>query len=170
MATKVKVDFRALKRNLLNKQTVINNATKKKLGKFVDKETKKRIAVGKSPVMGVGRFKAYAIQRLGKGYPSTVRGKFPGKKNRPVNLSLDGTFLDNIGFKPIKTGIEYGLQSNEKLMKDMFETHNDGKHSDVPQRKFIPNKRGDKYTPDILKGIKGIYSKRIKDIIKKMND
>ncbi len=166
---KVKVDFSALRNQLINNDRVINKKTKKRLGKFLDKETKERIEVGTSPVKGVGRFKPYAIQRKGSGYPRDVKRKFPSKKDRPINLHLDGTFLNNIGFKLTKFGIEYGLISKKKLMKDMFDTHNNGTHPHVPQRKFLPNKKGDKYTTSIMKGIKNIYNLRISNIIKRMN-
>lgn len=168
---KVRVDLSGIRNSLLSRRAV-DNRTKDKVGEFVDRETKKRIAVGKSPVKGVGRFKAYAVQRKGEGYPETsnIKSRFPLKKTRPVNLKLDGTFLDAIGFNRTKFGVEYGLQSRRKLLQDMFDAHNNGEHPDVPQRKFVPTGSRDAYTTDIVKGIRDIYNDRVSDIIRQMND
>ena len=192
----VTVNLTAMKNRLLTLAKIVDGPTKDLLGKFVDVSTKERVARGLSPVRGVGRFPAYAVQRktaqarhIKKSlsgsrrksinskisnakdslYPRTVKDKFPDKKDRPINLYLDGTFLSNIGYNWTKLGIEYGLQSDRKLMVDMFQTHNNGTHKDVPQRKFVPVNPKDKYVKAITLGIKEIYSDRIKDIIKRMN-
>lgn len=171
MATKVKVDLEAMKESLRS-VSVANTKTKNDIGEYLDRETKRRIEKGVSPVKGVGRFPGYAVQRKGSGYPDVpgIKRKYPSKNKRPINLYLDGSFLSRIGYNLSKTGVFYGLQTNEKFYKDLFDTHNNGTHPDVPQRRFVPVDEGETYTPDIIRGIRDIYNKRIRDIIRKLNE
>lgn len=167
--TKIKIDLPSLE-TLSDKKKLVTTAVKKELERKIRDKSLELVSVGKSPVKGVGRFKAYATQRNDdpRGYPndSNTRSKFPGKKTRPVNLKLsnDMPYLKAI-FKAKFTdgGIEIGKPS-DKLLAKLFEAHNEGEHDDVPQRKVIPT-GGDTFTESIILAIKNIYLKRIKNVL-----
>lgn len=156
------------------------------------------IAIGLSPVKGVGRFVAYAAQRKANDvksfaatqsknkqgyyrklasktakssglYPNSVKGKFPGKQARPVNLSLNGSFLDTISFRSSDGVVEIGHIEPDQQTKNLFEAHNEGLNTknQVPKRKYLPNKRGDEFLVGIMRTIKSLYQERIKQILKR---
>lgn len=154
---------------LTNPKKVTNKSVVADLGRNIAEKSLALVRVGKSPVKGEGRFKGYAAQR-GGGYPEIpgIKKKFPTKKTRPINLFLDGEYLKAITqFKRNKEGdgIDYGLLSGTVLQQKMFETHNEGMHKDVPQRKVVPT-NGDDFVSLIRRKIKDIYLKRIRSIIR----
>lgn len=153
------------------KSGIIDQATGNTLGQTLVKLEGEFLDKGISPVKGEGRFEAYAAQRVsGKPkrslYPYSVQNKFPSKQLRPVNLSLNGKFRSNITFRVTKDGIEFGHINMDDKTKELFEAHNEGKNKNVPQRKYLPNKRGEEFVVTIMNEIKDIVSKRIKNIIK----
>lgn len=163
------------------------------LGRQVVTEMKKLIAKGISPVKGVPRFEAYAVQRKSaenrtvaqvqgaKGlnrktsksnslkhlYPNSVKNKFPGKQARPVNLFLDGSFIDTISYKSSDNKVEVGHIDMDKNTRNLFEAHNEGLNRNVPKRKYLPNKRGEEFVASIKTLIKSIYSAKIRSILNK---
>lgn len=162
---KITFDLRTLQA-VTDIKRLVTNQVAKELGATVRKEVLALVAVGKSPIKGKGRFRAYAAQRKGEGYPEIprIRRRFPGKKTRPVNLRLNGKYLKAI-LKTIK--IEGGIAFAEldEFNKKLFESHNEGKRSDIPQRKVIPTGK-DTFVPIIIRAINKVYLKRIKRIIK----
>ncbi len=138
------------------------------MGNEVLRQMRGAVAIGLSPVRDVGRYKPYAIQRKGGGspgenlYPNTVRSKFPNKNIRPVNLWLDGTYINSFTFRRLKNAIEIGLFEPPELIRKMFETHNDGAlEPDVPQRKVLPNE-GEGFIITIQRSILDIFSEAIR--------
>lgn len=212
---KVKVNFDAMKTNIMNKETA------RKIGVVITGTSKRMISKGLSPVKGEGRFESYAAQRASAGakkikkslkskagrakasqiikakeqgsYPWTVMDRFPGKQVRPVNLSLNGWYLKHLrwwhinGFKtamsnafssgPKKTVIvNVGFSSSSqtyskppKRVEEMFETHNEGMHKHVPQRKHLPTGMGETFNVSIMRDVKKIIEKRVSDVVKFMN-
>jgi hypothetical protein len=164
--TKVKLKFDGSLRHFA-RGSVVDLGLQRELGETVLREMSDRIARGQSPVRGVGRFEGYAGQRLSGSkprsqlYPFSVRRKFPQKKLRPVNLSLTDKYLDTLSFRPKINGIFFGHYGLSVKQKKMFETHNEGKHSYVPQRKYLPNKRGDRFVVAIESSIREVFAKRI---------
>lgn len=140
------------------------------------------IAKGLSPVKGVGRFEAYAAQRKSekttqningrrttvnkKRYPFTVKHKFPSKQTRPVNLSLNDSFLNTISHDASKAQVEIGHIDIDQHTMDLFKAHNEGLNKNVPKRKYLPNKRGEDFVATIKSMIKSIFSSRIKSVLK----
>ena len=154
------------------------------------------IAVGLSPVREVGRFVAYKAQRAssdvkafattqGKDaqgyyrklsrktakssqyYPNSVKNKYPDKQLRPVNLYLDGSFLETISYQAADGIIEIGHIDPDQKTRQLFEAHNEGLNPNVPKRKYLPNKRGDEFIVTIMRMIKSVYQERIKQILKR---
>jgi hypothetical protein len=106
-------------------------------------------------------------RRLSGRYPEikSLLEKFPNKKTRPVNLKLDGTYLDEITQHELRDGgIDFGLLGDDIFMQILFNVHNEGERSDIPQRKVIPTGE-DTFVPSILRVIKKVYLKRIRNII-----
>jgi len=139
-----------------------------RLGEEIIKEIKKAISRGQSPVRKFGRFKGYAKQRLGKGYPEGIEGK----KNRPVNLFLSGDMLNElvhtVGKRQgsLKVGIDDTASTEIRVRARV---HNSGERSDIPQRKFIPNEPGEEFLVLIMRRIRSLYNKQWKSIIDKTN-
>jgi len=155
---------------LLAPKKIVTKPVVRDLGRSIKAISLALVKVGKSPVKGFGRFKPYAAQRKRKGYPELpkIRDKYPRKKTRPVNLFLDGKYLQAITKSRInktRDGIEYGLIDGTALQQKMFESHNEGKRPDIPQRKVVPT-GGDDFTALIRRKIKNIYLKRVRSIIK----
>ena len=139
---------------------------------------KKFIAVGKSPVKGVGRFDAYAAQRLGtqKGdakskYPWPQRkGKYPGKKIRPINLHLSGKFLKQLTHWVVsKNKISFGFNSPDEKTKKLIETHNEGKHPDVPMRRFLPTRKGEDLVVSVKRKTLETLQLEVNKVVQKSN-
>jgi hypothetical protein len=175
--TKIKVELPIAKRI---KEIVDMDLAKKVGTKTVGLAKREFIAKGISPVKGFGRFPAYARQRKSdpSKYPAPVLGRFPGKKDRPVNLRLDGSFMKHFTWWLDKKKINVGMSGSKGRFNDppthiidMFETHNDGTQAPtVPQRKFLPNKDGEDYKPKITVAIRDEFDKKIKQIIEKSNN
>lgn len=175
--TKVKVEIPVLEKLLDG----IDKRAAREIGSKVVKAMKKQfIAKGISPVAGIARFPAYAAQRKASPplrYPDSVQGDFPGKRRRPINLFLSGDFLKKLNWWHDKNVIGIGMSQSQgkfsmpdKLIVDMFETHNDGtqdgKKNQVPQRKFLPNKKGDEFKPKLQAMINDGIEKFVNKIIK----
>jgi hypothetical protein len=101
-------------------------------------------------------------------YPFSAMHKFTNKKLRPVNLKLSGDFLSKLDFKVGgQRSLWVGLYNATAKQKLMFETHNEGTHQFVPQRKFLPTGEGEQYTVGIMRGVLDIFSEWVGRKIKK---
>ncbi len=173
---------------------VIPRGTQNSVGQAVINEMKRFIAIGLSPVKGVGRFVGYkatrASQEVKKSmvsrktshglvraevkrvlnqsnfYPNTVKRKYPGKNTRPVNLLLSGDFLDTLDYEVNAKGVEIGHIQASSHTKNLIEAHNEGKNKNVPQRKYLPTGRGEEFADSIMALVKQIYVDRIRQLIK----
>lgn len=171
---RVKTDFSLARTLKINENDALN------IGGTTEKAMKKSIASGLSPVRGVGRFKRYSEQIGSKpsNYPKDVRGRYPTKKTRPVNLYLNGWYLSHLThwFNKRSNTVGVGFSgSYEKKTKppkaviDYFEAHNEGMHPHVPKRKHLPNKKGDQFTKTIQSAYKKEFERAVARAIKKMN-
>lgn len=145
----------------------INKSAHGDIAKSVVDEMKRMILSGISPVKGVRRFVQYAAVRNKnqKDYPFSVKNKFPQKSKTPVNLTLSGQFLDTLSYKANDKGSTIGHIDPSRRTRDLFESHNDGLNKRVPQRKYLPNIRGEEYSVSIMRLIKKLYSDTIKKIL-----
>lgn len=110
----------------------LNEADKVQIGAELVEAMKDQIAKGISPIQGKGRFPAYkwvakanqilkggrataskdartrrrkfAADTKKKGYPYSVRGQYPSKRERPVNLFLSGKFMNDLTAKSVRGG------------------------------------------------------------------
>jgi hypothetical protein len=97
---------------------------------------------GISPVDGAKRF-----QRYSKSYRDAIKKKYIKEKEKvsPVTMKKTGEMQESLKFV-IKRGSTL-LQFDDK--KAAY--HNDGsKKTNLPMRKLLPNKKGEKFTPRIL--------------------
>lgn len=166
----------------MKKKSIVDRTTASKVGKAVVGESKDFISKGFSPVRGNGRFKAYAAQRnQGEGpyYPDTVKGKYPSKRTRPVNLKLSGEMLNHLKWWTDRRGnIAVGLSSTSgrktnvpRRVRDKFEAHNEGtlKSKNVPQRMIVPTGRNDTYASSIMRRVRGVIEKRVNELVRRSN-
>lgn len=94
------------------------------------------IAKGISPIKSIGRMPAYKNPER---YPDQMRRKYPGKRRRPVNLSLSGEFLDDLTFQVGKSSplkIKFGFFTKKSILKERG--HREGANGQ-PRRPIIAN-------------------------------
>lgn len=170
---KVTTNFKSAK--FLKKRLTANDALN--IGDATVVAMKDSISKGLSPVLGVGRFERYSEQKGGS-YPASVRGRFPGKKTRPVNLYLNGYYLSFLTwwFSRKKKHIGIGFSGKRadktsvpKFVMDLFEAHNEGMNRNVPQRRHLPSKQGEEFTKTIQAEYKREFNSVIRRHIKKIN-
>lgn len=170
---KVKVSLESAKR-----PNWFGSKSGKRIGVATIDAMKNSISQGLSPVRGEGRFERYKNQGNKDKYPGNVRDKYPSKKQRPVNLYLNGWYLSHLTYWINKTKNYIGIgfsgktgvkQPPPKKVRQYFETHNEGMHPDVPQRKHLPNDIGDTFTVSVEREYKREFERIVKSAINKMN-
>lgn len=162
MKTKVTLKLNGLE---LLKKELEHGKVLDEIGEAVVDQMQVLISQGISPVKAFGRFKGYAAQRLAGSKPKNqlYPNMIPGKAIRPVNLNLSGKYLDTLGHKKRGKGVvEVGHMVLTDKQKKMFETHNEGKHPHVPQRKYLPTGKGENFVVTIERLIKTLIVKAIK--------
>ena len=160
-----------------------------KVGPPVVQKMLEAIAKGLSPVYGFGRFEEYvgigrqrrtrklakALRKggapkkarsltssLGKPYPLSVQHKFPNKKVRPVNLSLNGKMLSYLGARFSNGSLEIGIFDKDQALLASY--HQDGT-PDMPQRRFIPSGKGEDFIVTIRRLMKNLYAEQLQKIL-----
>lgn len=159
MASRQKDLERALNKEydrVLRKLWPKDNATKLDLvGKATVDVMKDRIKKGISPISG-RRFPAYKRGRDPRGYPNTVRDKFPAKRRRPVNLFLSGDFLSNLTYKlarssfRLRSAVKIGFWDSVSVKKESG--HRTGANGQ-PKRPIIPT-RNESFSRSIAKDLR----------------
>lgn len=128
---------------------------------------KDNISRGFSSVRGVGRFVEYSgAKNPGNktGYPFNVQKKFPSKRVRPVNLKLSGDMLSSLVSRVEGGTISIGIF--DKVEAEKAIKHNDGTEK-VPQRHFLPTKKGEQFTISIQRQLKALMVEVLGRIIKR---
>ena len=186
MAIKAVIDFKKLQRDLekasgVEAKKVIDSLKRSDLddiGDAVIDEMKSAIAKGISPIKDAGRFPAYKwaakkslarksgskkkqADREFKGkYPYSAQKKFPGKRERPVNLKLSGEFLNNLKTTIKNKTILLGFF--KKPFDDYELGHREGAN-DQPKRPIIPIS-GEEFTNSIyrrlVKAVQKVFDKK----------
>jgi len=154
MSVKVRLDIR-------NKLKSLNSTrTNAQVADVVVDEMKKSIASGISPVRGVGRFVSYKHKDR---YPldKKTQSEFPQKAARPVNLRLSGDMLNALTAKS-GSSIRVGIFDPDQAEKAL--NHQEGLNG-VPERRFIPEARGEDFTVSIKRKIIDAYAKLVSEII-----
>lgn len=157
---------------------------------------KKSIAVGKSPIEGEGRYRAYlAVQRkrvinnvrksttnkqkkkqlkgrlaqVQQGYPYNQMSNYTGKKITPVNLKLSGSFLSNLIFKirEVDSGVTADIGFFDELSVKKESGHREGVNGQ-PERPIIPI-GSEQISVAIQKLILKIFKATIDTLIKRVD-
>lgn len=89
---------------------------------------------GKAKKIRANARKTAAQLKKGK-YPFSAQKEFPGKRERPVNLKLSGSFLNNLECRPSRKGLEIGFYDEPYTL--MEEGHREGVGGQ-PKRPIIP--------------------------------
>jgi hypothetical protein len=138
----------AIQKKLADLPNALTKEDARQMGEDTVDEMKKSIAVGTSPIQGNGKFPAY---KNPKKYPGGVKKRFPGKRERPVNLYLSGEFLDALISKVVKTrfgyGASVGYEGSKQNKKE--QGHREGANGQ-PERPTIPQ-GGELFTTRIQK-------------------
>lgn len=175
MADNIKfvVDVKKLQRDI-QKQTDIEakNAIKslrkddlEEIGNNVIAEMKLLISKGISPIKEFGRFPAYkwasakslarksgskkktVDRQFQNKYPFSARRKFPNKRERPVNLKLSGSFLENLITKITRNTIYIGFFKEPYTKYE--QGHREGANTQPP-RPIIPQP-GEQFSESIYR-------------------
>jgi hypothetical protein len=174
---KLKSDLqRELKRRALETVNGISSSQRVEIGNTVIAEMKNLIAKGISPIAEKGRYAAYKwvgisnqINKAAKNlsgpsraharqkaasiksdkYPYSVMGKYPQKRERPVNLFLSGKFLRDLEARANSRGVTIGFKTELSELKESG--HREGVNGQ-PQRPIIPQ-GNEKFSPSIYKKI-----------------
>ena len=121
--TKVVVNTKSFEKAFMGVREEVKREIQNSLGEELVKKMKDLVSKGISPIEGHGRFPAYkSSTKEKKRYPDTVKGKFPSKRRRPVNLGLTGQFLNHLSyildFAQDKFGIRLGFFDEESIQKE----------------------------------------------------
>jgi len=168
---------RGLERKLNKLKTPLTSAETNKIGKNMVKAMKRLIAKGIFPIRGGGwpkRFPRYKRANDPRGYPNTVKRRFPSKRKRPVNLKLSGAFMKDLGHKVLQGGkrgknirIEIGYDKAESILKE--KGHREGANSQ-PKRPTIPNpRRKERFAAKVRDEYFKVLLKKFDKITKKRN-
>lgn len=170
MKVRVKLDQKAVDRIKTKLQALkapMDKGTASDLGKLMVTEMRSMITKGISTIEGQGRFPAYKHQGVKNKYPASVKKNYPGKRDRPVNLTLSGDFLKGLDSEPISTrsgfATDIGYFDESEALKE--QGHREGVHSQ-PKRPTIP-KRGETFAQRIQRIISNIYRKRVRELSNK---
>lgn len=190
--TKLKKDVSRAIRRIGDKtiESGLSQSDKRAIGEELIDAIKDQVSKGISPILGRGRFDGYkavtaanSILRGGKGgtkasrarrrakaksvkrqgYPYSVRGKFPGKRERPVNLYLSGRFLNDLKARVLKRGLEFGFYT--KLSTDKELGHREGANTQ-PERPIIPI-RNEQLNRTVYNRLVTAVARRIKQAVAK---
>lgn len=167
LSIKARIDTHVLK-NVAKKLEQISDplttSDARELGKSVVAEMKDLISKGISPLSGYGRFPAYKNPK--EGYPKTVRGQYPSKRNTPVNLRLSGDFLNALTNQVQTIGkvgrVVIGYFDSRQAIKE--KGHREGANTQ-PKRPTIP-RGSEKFAQRIQVLILAFTSKVLDRIIK----
>lgn len=131
---KAKVKLTEVEKLLKEASVRVNRLVYQETGYLIVKMMKDRIAKGLSPIEQQGRFPGYKDP---KKYPAKVKGKFPSKRTRPVNLYLSGLFLSKLTSRvsPAKGQITIGFF--DSYGRKLEQGHREGANGQ-PSRPIIP--------------------------------
>lgn len=144
---------------------ILDKGTVASIGQSMKNQSIKFMSLGISPVGGRKFDKYKNVEK----YPKNVRKTFRDKKNSPVNLKLSGALHNALSWvQKNKRTITFGLLKADNKVKTYGAVHNrdDRGRPDIPERKFLPTKRGETFNRSIALEIKRLIVKRIKQLIK----
>lgn len=163
--TKVKLKLEPLRKLIQEMPLKVAVASNREIAKTIRQKILDLVSRGISPIEGKGRFPGYSASTSDKKrYPDTVKGKFPSKRRRPVNLELSGKFLRSLkSYVKTRNVIEVGFL--DKYGKDLEQGHREGAKGQ-PQRPIIPS-GSEQFALSIKAVIIKIYRDSVLDYLKK---
>jgi hypothetical protein len=152
-----KADLDAIRRRFELMGQDIPKAEYQAIGNSMVEEMKAQIAKGISPIRGGGRFPAYKGAKDKKSYPYSVRKKYPGKRERPVNLYLSGDFLKSLKATAVAAynKVEIFIGLTDPLSKKKEQGHREGANGQA-LRPIIPESGEDFSLSIRTKGLEGL--------------
>lgn len=141
-------------------EKILDQSTVDALGRKITSDSIKFMESGVSPVNG----KRFAQYKDPNKYPKNIKKKYPNKSKTPVNLKLSGKLYESFGWRKISDTIfNFGLLNADAKVLTYAAVHNkdDTGRSDIPERKFLPTKRGEEFNRSIMLEIKRIIVNRI---------
>jgi hypothetical protein len=151
--TQLSSDFLRMLKQL---EEPIDRQTALDMGKAARDAMLKTIAEGVSPVQGFGKFPSYKRPE-----------RYPGKRkaHSPVNLRLNGDFLESLTFDAVGGGsggyTTHLFYENDQSKKE--EGHALGVNGQ-PKRPTLPVKQGQTFTRQILDEINSVVNDRLNKI------
>lgn len=134
-----KASAEALRKKIEDIPNAITRTDAEKMGEDAVASMKQLIATGSSPISGPGIDARFASYKNPKKYPGGVSKRFPGKRVRPVNLYLSGSFIAALTYRAIKTvygyGVSIGYDGRKQQLKELG--HREGANGQ-PSRPTIP--------------------------------
>lgn len=160
-------DTLILKDRIRRLRKPINRKDGNRLGRGVVEEIKNTTLKGGSSVRGGefgGRMPKYKPSYL----DSIKRGRFPGKKIRPVNLRLTGDFMKSLKFKLAKTpqGFAPDVGYFNRKSKQKEEGHREGANNQEKRPTIPEPKKGEKFGAKIDVFIRRFYRDTLRKLIK----
>lgn len=137
----------------VEKKTQYNQQDLSKAARVFEKKIPELISKGISPVKGEGRFKKYSdVYR-----DAIKKGRYPGKRQRPVNLKLTGELLNSLKVETKQNKII--IRFNNPLA-DIHTNQGAGKSKTI--RKMLPQD-GEVFSDVIFEEIIKILEEKLDD-------
>jgi len=175
MASRTGDAIKRIKKKLNRLRAPMTSQNADDLAKLVIAEMKDLLNKGISTIKGVGRLPGYKAQQAQKktkggtkvGYPYSVQKKYPGKKDRPVNLYLTGHQHDSITHskKSDRHGYFPEIGYLDEFAKLKEKGHREGAGGQ-PKRPTIPPHQQE-FAQRILTLINRYYRQIIRDLTRK---
>lgn len=134
MALKLNEIFPKLIQDIKILEKAVIRTGGERASEYMKEDIVKSIERGQSPVEGEKRFEKYS-----KSYTTSIKkGRYPGKKIRPVNLKLTGDLLKSIKSKLTSNGfsIFFSKTVNGKNLAEIHSFEGAGKSKTI--RKILP--------------------------------
>lgn len=112
-----------------------------------------KVAAGQSDKKNRRQSRREIKRHANSKYPYSMKKKYPGKKDRPVNLYLSGNFLDSL--MTWTEGSRLFIGFKDKKSQDIEKGHRTGGVkgvNDQPKRPIIPES-GEEFSPSIYRRI-----------------
>ncbi len=164
---KVKIKLEPLRKLIAEMPLKVAVDSNREIAKTVKEKILSFVERGISPIEGMGRFPSYKPNDGNKKkYPDTVRGDFPGKRRRPVNLSLSGKFLRSLkSYVKSRNIIEVGFTDDRSKILEAghrFGANGQGKRPIIPLAQ-----NGEDFVKSIKLAITKIYRDNVIQYLKK---
>jgi len=162
---KVKVNLKEIQKLLSDVPAKASLTSNRKIADLARRKILDLVSKGISPIEGNGRFEAYKPKDKNKRYPETVKGDYPAKRRRPVNLGLSGKFLRALKAFP-KTVNIISIGFFSEYGETLEQGHREGANGQA-KRPILPTESGESFTNQIRAVILKEYREAIQRYLKR---